>query len=97
MLFLVVLAVTVVTTMATTPMEETSTQVTSVETAALLLVTTVTVALEEMPLEVGSTLRGCVVPSSNAKYANMSKPLLSKDEQRLAHICSYCTATSMPS
>ena len=52
MLFLVVLAVMVVTTTATMPTEETLTQVTSVEMAALLSVTTAMVVLEGMPLEV---------------------------------------------
>ena len=49
MLYLVVLEVTVATTMPTMPTEETSIQATSVETVALLLVTMVMVALEEMP------------------------------------------------
>ena len=48
-LSLAVMGVMVVTTMATLPMVEVATQATSVETAALLLATTATVALEEMP------------------------------------------------
>ena len=52
MLLLAVLGVMVVMAMATLPMEETSTQETSVEMEALLLVTTAMVAMEALPLVV---------------------------------------------
>ena len=56
MLSKVVLGVTVVTTTATLPMEETSTQATSVVTVALLQATTATVAMEELLLAVSTAL-----------------------------------------
>ena len=52
MQFLVERAAMVVMAMATLPMEETTTQATSVGTAALLLVTMAMVAMEETPLVV---------------------------------------------
>ena len=56
MLFLVVLGVMVVTTMATLPMEEASTQATSVVMVALLQATMATVAMEALPLVVSPFL-----------------------------------------
>ena len=52
MLWLVVLGVMVETTVATVPMEEASTQATSVETVALLQATMATVAMEARLLAV---------------------------------------------
>ena len=56
MLLLEALGVMVVMAMATLPMEETSTRVTSVEMAEKPLATTATVVMEEMPLVVSPAL-----------------------------------------
>ena len=72
MLFLAVLVVTVVTTTVTMPMEETTTQATSVETAALLLGTMATVVLEETPSEVRFDIAWlCCVCNSNTCIASL--------------------------
>ena len=55
-LYLVVLGELVATTMETMPTEEVATQVTSVETAALLQATMAMVAMEALPLVVSSVL-----------------------------------------
>ena len=69
MLFLAVLGVMVVMAMATMPTEEVATQATSVEMAALLLVTMATVVLEEMPLEV-SLVSCCVLEYQQARHGH---------------------------
>ena len=71
MLLLVVLGVMVVTTMATMPMEDASTQATSVVMAALLQATMVMVAMEVLPLVVSLSCI-CMLTSSNRHSTRMA-------------------------